>query len=139
MDLYKQLLRNYRFRVSIDGKEAAFSKISGLSMDIDTEMIAEGGYNYGSYIAMIPMKNAKTMRMQKGVCNDQLLIKLCPGIILTKGIVVMVLDGNGEIVIKYATEQALVTKWELSELDATSGQILIDTFEVAYTGLKIMK
>ena len=39
---------------------------------------------------------------------------------------------------EYAVDNAFVSKWEISDIDALSGQVLIDTFEVAYTDLSIL-
>lgn len=141
MGIHQQLIENYRFRVWIDNHKVSFSKVSGLSMSVETEMISEGGYNEYAHIVEAPAKSSKILRLERGVYtdNNSILRKLRPGMYLKQGVVIAVIGGNGKTVIKYAAENAFVTKWEIADLDAQNGQMLIDTFEIAYTELKIMK
>lgn len=141
MDIHDQLVSNYRFKVLIDNNVVSFAKVSGLNMELETEMISEGGHNGAGYIAVVPTKGAKTLRLQSGVLKNanSVMNKMRPGIYLRQGLVIMLLDNHGETEIKYVAERALVTKWEVSELDAQNGQVLINTFEVAYTQMKIMR
>ncbi|MCM1180668.1 MAG: phage tail protein [Clostridium sp.] len=141
MDVHSQLVSNYRFKVLIDNHVISFAKVSGLHMELETEMLSEGGHNGSGYIMAVPTKGAKTLRLQGGVlnCANSLMNKMSPGIYLRQGIVVMMLDMYGNTEIKYVAEQALVTKWEVSEIDAQNGQVLIHTFEIAYTQMKIMR
>lgn len=142
MDEHKNLILNYRFKVLIDNQVASFSKVSGLHMDVETEIISEGGHNGSGYIVEVPAKASKTLRMEGGIyknSNNSLLEKLRPGMYLRQGVVIMVLGIAGVIQAKYWTERAYVTKWEVSELNAESGQVLIHTFEIAYTQFKMLK
>ncbi len=141
MELHENLMLNYRFKVLIDNQVASFSKISGLTMDIETEVIAEGGHNASGYIVEVPAKAAKMLRLEGGIykSSNSLLERLRPGMFLRRGIVIMVLGQQGVMQTKYSAEGAYVTKWEVSELNAESGQVLIHTFEIAYTRLKILK
>lgn len=141
MESHEKLMLNYRFKVLIDNQVASFSKISGLTMDVETEMIAEGGHNAFGYIVEVPAKASKTLRLEGGIYknSNSLLERLRPGMRLKQGLVIMVLGAYGNVQIKYSAERAYVTKWEVSELNAESGQVLIHTFEIAYTQLKIIK
>ncbi len=141
MDLHGQLVSNYRFKVLVDNNVLSFAKVSGLNMDLETEMISEGGHNGSGYIAAVPSKGTKTLQLQSGVLSkaNSVMDKMKPGIYLKQGLVIMMLDMQGKTMIKYVAERALVTKWEVSELDAQNGQVLIQTFEIAYTQLKIMR
>lgn len=141
MESHEKLMLNYRFKVLIDNQVASFSKISGLTMDVETEMIAEGGHNASGYIVEVPAKASKTLRLEGGIYknSNSLLERLRPGMRLKQGLVIMVLGAYGNVQIKYSAERAYVTKWEVSELNAESGQVLIHTFEIAYTQLKIIK
>ena len=140
MESHEQLVLNYRFKVLVENQVISFQKVSGLSMDVEMEMLSEGGHNNSGYLTAAPTKNTKTLRLQSGVYKqaNSLLDKLRPGIYLRQGIVIMMLGTNGTIQKKYAAERAFVTKWEISELDAQNGQVLIDTFEIAYTEMKRM-
>lgn len=141
MESHEKLMLNYRFKVLIDNQVASFSKVSGLTMDVETEMIAEGGHNGSGYIVEVPAKASKTLRLEGGIYtnSNSLLERLRPGMYLKQGLVIMVLGAYGTIQTKYSVERAYVTKWEVSELNAENGQVLIHTFEIAYTQLKIIK
>lgn len=140
MDLYEQIVPNYRFKVLLDHNELSFSKISGLGMSVEIENIPEGGCNLESFFNVSTGKNSKTMRMESGVCREStsVLRKLRPGIFLPGGIIIMVMGFDGEVGMTYATESAIVTKWEIADLDGLHGELLIDTFEIAYSNLHLM-
>lgn len=140
-DMHTKLMLNYRFKVLIDNQVASFSKVTGLHMDVETEMILEGGHNGFAYLVEVPTKGVRTLRLEGGIYenSNSLLQKLRPGMYLRQGIVIMVLGNSGIIQTKYSAERAYVTKWEVSELNAESGQVLIHTLEIAYTQLKILE
>lgn len=129
------LLINYRFRVLLDNNLVSFSKITGLNASVETELLAEGGRSQHSYIMELPAKSPKTLRMEGGLYGDKsaILNKLRPGMYLPRGVVIMVLDLSGRMQKKYVIDTAVVTKWEISDLDAGNGQVLVNTFELAYT------
>lgn len=140
-NMYKQPMLNYRFRVLIEKHVVSFMKVSGLNRSVETEMVPEGGYSSMAHIMEIPAKSPKTLRLEGGIYKekDALLNRLLPGMYLEQGVVVTVLglDGTEEAV--YVAENTFVTKWELSELNAESGQVLVNSFEIAYTNIKRMK
>ncbi|MDE5863264.1 MAG: phage tail protein [Lachnospiraceae bacterium] len=142
MDLDKsaKLTLNYRFKVLIDNQPVSFAKVTGLNMNVETEMISEGGHNGTGYILEVPAKSSNVMRLERGIYkkDTSILAKLRPGMYLNQGVVVMVLGPGGEIQIKYSAERAVVTKWEVSELNAENGQVLVSTFEIAYTRLALL-
>lgn len=137
MGLHEDLVTNYRFRVWIENREVSFSKISGLNMEVKTRMMSKGGT---AQITAVPAKNPPMLKLQRGAYKDgtSLLDKLRPGMYLEQGIIIAVLGRTGEIVMEYAIDNAFVSRWEISDIDALSGQVLIDTFEVAYTDLSIL-
>lgn len=143
MDLDKsaKLALNYRFKVLIDNQPVSFAKVTGLNMNVETEMISEGGHNGAGYILEVPTKSSNVMRLERGIYkkDTSILAKLRPGMYLNHGVVVMVLGLDGEIQIKYSAERAVVTRWEVSELNAENGQVLVSTFEIAYTRLTLLE
>ncbi|MCM1498002.1 MAG: phage tail protein [Clostridium sp.] len=140
MDESAKLALNYRFKVLVNNQQVSFAKVTGLNMNIETERISEGGYNGAAHILEVPAKSSNVMRLERGIYqkDTSILANLRPGMYLDEGIVVMVLGLDGEIQIKYSAEQAVVTKWEISELNAGNGQVLVSTFEIAYTRLKLL-
>ncbi len=141
MGTHEQLVLNYRFKVLIDNKVLSFMKVSGLGMDYETETMAEGGSALGGRIAAAARKSARTLRMEGGVYGggQSLLKTMKPGICLSSGIVIMVMNAKGKIDIKFGTGEAFVTKWEVSDLDAEQGRVLVNTFEITYMELSVLE
>ena len=120
-----------------------FSKVSGLSMTVDTESLAEGG------------QNLYTQQLPKGVSHGNL--------VLERGMVVgspLNLEFNASLsTFKFATSNVLVTllsedglplaawllmkafpvKWSTSDLDATTPGLVIDTLELAYARMQVLR
>lgn len=141
MGVYEELILNYRFQVLIENKTLSFARISGLGMERETEILAEGGNSGGGRLLAVPLKNSRTLRMERGVCtrDSTLISKLRPGICLPQGIIVVVMGSDGKPAIQYVTEQAFVTRWEIADLEADQGKVLINTFEISYIKLDLMK
>ena len=120
-----------------------FQKVSGLSVEIDTEPMVEGGNNTG------------TLSLPKGVKHGNL--------VLERGMVVgslLNLEFNATMsLFKFATSNVLVTllggdklpraawlfikaypvKWATSELSAGEPALVVDTLELAYTRMQILR
>lgn len=140
MSEYKDMLMNYRFKVLVDNTVVAFSKVSGLDMEVETELIPDGGCYRSGHIMESPPKSPGKLRMEGGLASagaGKLLKNLRPGMYLKQGIVVMVLGRDGSVKQQYLADQAYVTRWELSELSGDGGSVLVNTFEAAYTALKV--
>lgn len=131
------LIKNYQFAIYVNSQKITFSKVSGLGQEIETETITEGGINSYAHILQTGKKQSQTITFERG--NSTLsdpLKQMQPGILLKKGALIIVLNpSTGKAIQKYYVEQAVVTKWQLQPLDAMSGQILIDTFEIAHNGV----
>lgn len=119
-----------------------FQKVSGLSVEVDTEPISEGG------------QNLYTQRLPKGIRYNNL--------VLERGMVVgspLNLEFNATMsLFKFATSNVLVTlldeskaplaawlflkaypvKWSTSELNAEPA-LVIDTMELAYTRMQALR
>ncbi|MCM1157427.1 MAG: phage tail protein [Bacteroidales bacterium] len=137
MSLHDELTVNYRFKVWIENQEVAFSQVSGLKMETKTKVISRGGM---TQITAEQSAKTKTLKLQRGVYRGgkSVLDKLRPGMYLKQGILITVLGQDGEIAVSYAIDNALVSRWEIAELDALSGRVLIDTFEIVYINLSIV-
>lgn len=120
-----------------------FRKVSGLSMTVGTQAQAEGG------------QNLYTQQLPTGVSHGNL--------VLERGMVVgspLNLEFNASLsTFKFVTSNVLVTllaedqtplaawlfmkawpvKWATSDLDAGQPGLLIDTMELAYTRMQVMR
>jgi phage tail-like protein len=120
-----------------------FQKVSGLSAQVDTVEVGEGG------------QNLYTQKLPKGVRYNNL--------VLERGMVVgspLNLEFNAAMsLFKFATSNVLVTllaedklplaawlflkaypvKWSTSDLNASDAALVIDTMELAYTRMQILR
>ena len=120
-----------------------FQKVSGLSATVETDTIAEGG------------QNLYTQKVPKGVSYQNLTLE--------RGMVVgspLNLEFNAAMsLFKFATSNVLVTllaedklpraawlfmkawpvKWSTSDLNASDAALLIDTLELAYTRMQVLR
>jgi len=120
-----------------------FQKVSGLSAEVETDSVSEGG------------QNLYTQRLPKGVKYGNL--------VLTRGMVVgspLNLEFNATLsLFKFVTSNVMVTllaedkmplaawlflkafpvKWSTSELSATEPSLVIDTLELAYTRMQVLR
>ena len=135
----------FYFHLTFDGSkttdiDAAFQEVSGLTMNIDTKEIIQGGENSFTYKVpvrakyenlvlkrgMIPKKSPMadwvTRTLQNGVI----------GTIETKNIVITLLDENGNALCTWNFEKAYPIKWEMSGLSAEKSEIIIETLTFSY-------
>lgn len=120
-----------------------FQKVSGLSAEVETDSVAQGG------------QNLYTQRLPKGVKYGNL--------VLTRGMVVgspLNIEFNATLsLFKFVTSNVMVTllaedkmplaawlflkafpvKWSTSELSATEPSLVIDTMELAYTRMQVLR
>lgn len=138
MDLFKdnpnKLVKNNHFWVFIGVLKISFTKISGLEQDIDKEYIVEGGVNDAGVQLIVPKKERRILRCERGLQTwSPVLTRMKPGVHIPDGITVIMMNDRNIPVHVYHVSDCIVTKWEVGELNANTGEILIETFEVSYT------
>ena len=123
--------------------DVRFQKVSGLSAEVETETVQEGG------------QNLYTQKLPKGIRYNNL--------VLERGMVVVSplnLEFNASMsLFKFSTSNVLITllgenklplaawlflkafpvKWSTSDLTATDAALVIDTLELAYTRMQILR
>lgn len=132
---HEELIKNNRFLVFIGLKKLSFAKVSGLESEFSKEIYAEGG-NSELHIMKVPGTSLKTIRFERGVQSKDIIIEMLkPGTYIS-GIQIIVLKENKKMYCEYYIDKAVVTKWEVSQMDAMDGNVLIETFEIEHTGIK---
>lgn len=126
----------YHFQVTIDNQTMSFAKLSNMERSMEYEVLQEGGNNLSPRLLPLPLKQVKTLRLERGVRQkDDTMTKLYPGRTIENGISLSVLDSAGEKIAGYTVTGVTVVKWELGGLDAQSSNVLLETFEMTYTGI----
>lgn len=135
----ERFLGNNRFIVCIGGKQISFAKVSNIARVAEYESIAIGGMNLSPYIAVTQSKQPQTITFERAVQNKEDIVKkLKPGVHLGKQIEIMVVDTENKkkkIIHSYYITDGIVTKCEVSQLDAMGNEILIQKLEITHTGI----
>lgn len=138
MNLFKdnpnKLVKNNHFWVFIGVLKISFTKVSGFEQDVDTEYIVEGGVNDAGVQLIVPKKERHILRCERGLQTwSPVLTRMKPGVEIPLGITVIMMNDKNIPVHVYHAFDCVVTKWEVGEFDANTGEIVIETFEVSYT------
>ena len=132
----------FLFRVEflgLDGvtdNDVRFQSVSGISADIGTEDLREGGEN--RYVQKLP-QSAKypNLILKRGLLTDSGLIKWFEDAVQNfdfKPITIQVslLNERIEPLVNWKFVNAYPVKWEISSLDSVRNEVVVDTIEIAY-------
>lgn len=136
MAQHAELIKNNRFIVYISFYRLSFAKVSGLEIGMEKEIYAEGGDNFSPHVMRVPLTQLYTMRFERGLQTDNRTIRhMRPGTYLPF-LDIIVMDDAGHPAYEYYTISAYVTKWQTGDLDASTGGVLIESFEIEHSGVK---
>lgn len=130
-------LVSFRFIVTVGNVIYGFSKISGITKDVEIEQYQEGGCNDYVHLFVKPVANTKTLVLEKGVIQ----LGLSPFYFVgepIESLTIEVLNRMGILMKRYLFRNLIVTKWEVQELNATTDGILIDRFDLQYEEFTII-
>lgn len=133
-----ELLHAYRFGVTIQNTMMGYQELSGIAREIEVETYQEGGRN--DAVLLFPKRTAAqgTITLKKGVYSGQSHPFYLVGEQLDS-MKIEVYGHDGRTVMKtYMLKNLLVSKWEVSSLQAQGNEALIDTFTLAYGELHVL-
>ncbi len=135
---HPDFVQSMRFRVYIGLFKMGFSKITGIETSVETEVMQQGGVNDYSYSLAAPQRTEKTMIFERGVAFSRGLLtpELTPGMRLAD-ISIALCDNRGVPIKMIFVTGGYVKKVSYGELDAMSGEILLERFEISYEMMKI--
>lgn len=136
-----ELIAGFRFRVEFQlgiKKPFAihFSEVSGLSVQIETESVKEGGQN--DYIQKLPSyPQYSNLTLKKAIDGDLELYRWIATSITTYDfspatITISMLAETLDPVLSWMVMGAYPVKWELSGLQADQNNLAFETLELAY-------
>lgn len=148
---YDNLIPAFRFEVAFvgNGPDASstppvpFSEVSGLSLEIQTEDIQEGGNN--GYTIRLPkpprMKNLVLRRAMSAVAPD--IISWARKAVENfdfepRTVIVRIKDYEGNEVKAWNFENAYPVKLSISDFSASKNEVVIETMELAYRKFRLM-
>jgi phage tail-like protein len=120
-----------------------FQKVSGLSSTINTTTVEEGGQNLYSH--RLPGRiQYDNLVLERGlVVGSPLVIEFNVAMSLFKfapsNVLVTLLDDAGIPISAWLFMNAYPVKWSVSPLDATSNTVVIETLELAYQRMQVIR
>ena len=119
-----------------------FQSVSGLSVDLETEEVAEGGENRFKH--KIPVRTKyPNLVLKRGVLIDSEVINWCRKAlenfeILPTDITIKLLDEKHEPLQTWSIAHAYPVKWSVADFNAEENKIVIETLELSYNYFKII-
>lgn len=116
--------------------EFQFQSVSGLTVDMDTEEIAEGGENRFKH--KLPMRTRyPNLVLKRGLLVDSALMKWCRDAvenfdIRPADLVISLLNEDHEPLITWNVIHAWPVKWNITDFNAEESRIAIETIELTY-------
>jgi phage tail-like protein len=131
----------FHFRVEVQGVERAeddirFTDVSGLSAELSTQEVAEGGQN--RFQQKYPVRSKyRDLVLKRGMFPKSKIvdwIKQCieDFDIEPKDIVVTLLNEEHQPLVTWNVVRAYPTKWSVSDLSASSNRIVVESIQFAY-------
>lgn len=120
-----------------------FSKVSGLSMTVETEALVEGGQNL--YTQQLPKSVSHgNLVLERGMVvgsplNIEFNASLSTFKFVTSNVLVTLLSEDGLPMAAWLFMKAWPVKWSTSDLDATTPGLVIDTMELAYARMQVLR
>jgi phage tail-like protein len=135
-------LRNYRFRVEIDGVQAgAFSE--AVIEPTTTEVIEYREGSEPSHVRKLPgLTKFGNVTLKRGVSASLELfnwhLQVVRGQISSarKNVIIVVLDEAGQDVARFHVSDAWPTKYDPGELNAKGNEVFIESLELANEGIE---
>ena len=128
-------LQKFKFRVTIPGipSQIGFQKVSGLSKEVNVVEYDESAFEYTH---KLPGKTKfGEVTMERGMFSDSSMLdqmKVIQNPEYRTTIIVQLMDRFGNVQRTWKLAEAWISKWEGSDLDATSDDVAIETITVQY-------
>lgn len=119
-----------------------FQSVSGLSVDLETEEIAEGGENRFKH--KIPVRTKyPNLVLKRGLLVDSGLIEWCKKAIedfeiTPVNLTVKLLNEKHEPLLTWDVVHAYPVKWTVDDLNAEENKLAIESLELAYNYFKTL-
>lgn len=131
---------SFKFNVEIEGLfVGAFSEVSGLQIEVETEEYKEGGVN--DYVHKFPkMAKYQNLVLKKGITNSNDLWEwhqdVVKGIVKRRRVSIVLLDSTGNEKWRWGFEEAYPVKWTGPDLKADTNAVAVESLELCHNGIK---
>jgi phage tail-like protein len=123
--------------------DTRFQKVSGISSEIETTDIREGGENI--YRHRLPNNvTYNNLVLERGMVIGSLLnmefdVAMTTMRFAPSNILVILLNQKTDPIAAWMFQRAYPVKWSVSDLDANENSVVIDTMELAYARLQNLR
>ncbi|GBO55801.1 hypothetical protein APA_3951 [Pseudanabaena sp. lw0831] len=129
--------------LKVNADDVCFTEVSGLSVEMGTEEIAEGGEN--RFIQKYPTRTKyPELVLKRGLLvNSEILdwIRKCleDYEIKPKDIFIKLLNENHQPLLTWNVVKAYPTKWAISDLNASNNAVVIESLQLFYQYFTLVK
>lgn len=129
--------------IGTDNSDHQFQSVSGLSVDIETEEIAEGGENRFKH--KLPVKTKyPNLVLKRGMLINSVVIDWCRDAIENFkfkpiGLTIDLLNEQHEPLITWNIVHAYPVKWSVEDFNAEESKMVVENIELAYNYFTIIK
>ncbi|QSB26521.1 phage tail protein [Flavobacterium sp. CLA17] len=138
----------FHFLVEFEGlgsqtKDHQFQSVSGLSVDIETEEIAEGGENRFKH--KLPVKTKyPNLTLKRGMLIDSAVIDWCRDAIENfsfkpVNLTIKLLDEEHQPLVSWNVVHAYPVKWAVEDFNAEESKLVVENFELTYNYFTLIK
>lgn len=138
----------FHFLVEFEGlgsqaKDHQFQSVSGLSVDIETEEIAEGGENRFKH--KLPVKaKYPNLTLKRGMLIDSAVIDWCRDAIENfsfkpVNLTIKLLDEEHQPLVSWNVVHAYPIKWAVEDFNAEESKLVVENFELTYNYFTLIK
>jgi phage tail-like protein len=138
----------FHFLVEFEGlgtesKDHQFQSVSGLSVDIETEEIAEGGENRFKHKFPVKTKYPNLV-LKRGLLMDSKVIDWCKNAIENfefrpVNLTVKLLNEQHQPLQSWNVVHAYPVKWAVEDFNAQESKLVVESFELTYNYFTIIK
>jgi phage tail-like protein len=132
-------LRGFRFLLEIDGiTSGGFTRVKGLAREVKYESFREGGVNEYEH-KLVTQVIYPVVVLERGLALDDLwkwAQATADGEVQRKSLQIRLQNEAGERLWAWQIQDALPVKWSVSDLDAQSSQVVMESLELAHHGLR---
>ena len=122
--------------IGITDNDIRFQSVAGLNAEMGTEELIEGGEN--RYVQKLPTRTKyPNLILKRGLLKGSALIKWFKDAVEDYKfnpimVTVILLNEKHVPLASWNFKDAYPVKWDISNLDATKNEIVVDTIEIAY-------
>lgn len=132
------------FGTNSDGVDSSFQEVSGISSEMSTEDVSEGGEN--RFVHKLPTAiKQSNLELKRGIAPaSSPLVSWCQEVmegdfinkIVPKSINVYLLNENAEPIRGWSFANAFPIKWEVEAFNSTKNEVAIEKVVLSYTYAK---